>query len=165
LGGRDVTVTAYCCTAPIESDRITVPITATVGPGIEFPSGTITNVITSNVDVADDAIDIRYTQSATASGGTFNGYVFDFNLGGLQRIVAVSLDPLSTFAPGSVGLSFDQDSVFYNAAGLTFTPDSRVAIAVSVAPVPEPGVGAMLLAGGLLMLSLRRRRGRTNASY
>lgn len=39
--GAEVTATAYCCTAPIEADRISVPFTKTVGPGIEFPSGSL----------------------------------------------------------------------------------------------------------------------------
>jgi len=167
LEGADVTVTAYCCTAPIPRDAFTVPATAIVGSGMEFPAGSLVtttrDLITSNVDVSAFTIEIAYTQSATAALAIFNGFGFDFTGAGLTAIIGVALNPASTFAAGSVGLTFDGDSVFYNASGLSFTPSSRVIIDVTLAPVPEPASGGMLAAGLLLMMGLiRRQAGRSD---
>ncbi len=160
LEGAEVTVTGYCCTAPTEANRFTVPATATVGAGVEFPAGSLLTIgrdlITSNVDLAAFSIELVYTASATAAGGSFNGFAFDFTGLGAQRIALASLNPQSSFAPGSVGLFFDADSLFYDAAGLVFVPGSRVLIDIELAPVPLPGAG-VLLGGGLLMLGARRR--------
>jgi hypothetical protein len=165
--GSEVTITAYCCTAPIEADRFTVPSTAIVGPGVEFPAGSLLtisqDIISSNVDVSNTAIDIRYTETAFAANGAFNGFGFDFSGLGSQRIVGVGLNPLSTFAAGSIGLSFDNDSVFYSGAGLSFTPDSRVLINVSVAPVPEPVSALLFLAGGAMVMVRARMRGQRSS--
>lgn len=163
LEGTQVTATAYCCSAPIEQDRFTVPATAEVGDGIEFPAGSIVttsirNIITSNIDVSAFSIELLYTQTANAALGTFNGFAFDFSGLGLMGIAGVSLNPASTFAPGSVGLSFDHNSVFYSGAGLAFTPDSRVLIDVELAPVPEPSPYAMAGAGLAVLAGLLRRR-------
>jgi hypothetical protein len=151
LEGAQVTVTGYCCSGPIEADRFTVPATASVGPGVEFPAGSIVTttreLIESNIDVSAFAIDLQYTDSSTAAVAAFNGYSFDFSELGANRITGVALDALSTFAPGSVGLTFDADSVFYNGSGLTFTPASRVLIDVTLAPIPEPTTVVLLLAG------------------
>ena len=156
-----MTVTAYCCSAPIESDRFTEPAAATVGAGVEFPSGSIVTIgydlIESSIDVSAFAIDLRYAETSTAANAPFNGYGFDFSGLGAQRIAAVVLNPLSTFAPGSVGLTFDADSVFYSASGLSFTPDSRILIDVTLAPVPEAGT-ALMFAAGIALLGLRLRR-------
>ena len=163
LEGTEVTVTAYCCSGPVEADRFTEPATATVGPGIEFPSGSITTttrqLIPSNIDVSAAAIDLQYTDSNTATVAPFNGYAFDFSGLGTQRIAAVMLDPLSTFPAGSVGLTFDADSVFYNGSGLAFTPTSRVLINVVLAPVPEPSAALLMFAAGLVFACRWRRRG------
>jgi hypothetical protein len=155
--GWQVTATGYCCTGPVEGDRFTIPLTRTVGAGLEFASGSIETttrrLIESNIDVGTSTIDIGYTQTAIAAGGLFNGYAFDFAGAGLPRIVGASLDPLSTYPAASIGLSFDRDSVFYNAAGLHITAGSRVLIDVSFASaVPEPPAW-LLTAAGLMWLA------------
>jgi hypothetical protein len=163
LDGTQVTVTAYCCTAPIPSNAFTVPESAIVGPGIEFPSGSLTttsrDIITSNVDVSSFGIDIRYTTTDTAASGTFNGFGFDFSGQDAYSITGVSLNPLSTFAAASVGLSFDRDSVYYSGAGLPFTSSSRVLIDIVLSPVPEPASGALFAAGLGFLIALIRQRG------
>lgn len=161
LEGVEVTVAAYCCSGPVEADRFTIPATAVVGPGVEFPSGSIVSttrvLIGSNIDVSAFAIDLQYTETMTAAVAAFNGYGFDFSGLGSNRIAGVSLNPLSTFAAGSVGLAFDADSVYYNGSGLSFTPSSRVLIDVVLSPVPEPAAALMLLSG-LVLVSRRIKR-------
>ena len=163
--GAQVTTTAYCCTAPVESDRITVPLTKVVGTGIEFTSGSIQtirgfSIIGSNIDIGSSTIDLDYIVSSPSANGSFNGYVFDFSGPNLPVIAGVSLNPLSTFAASSIGLSFDGDTIRYSGAGLNFSPTSRVLIDVIFASaVPEPETYAMLLAGlGLLGFMARRRK-------
>lgn len=159
--GAKVTRTIYCCSAPIESDRISVPLTKTVDSGTEFPAGSIQgpSLISNIVDIGTFTIDYDYTSNQTAGTGAFNGDVLDFFGTNLPEIVGVSLNPLSTFATSSIGLSFDADTVRINAAGLSFTPDSRILVDVVFAPVPEPEIYAMLLAGlGLMGFMARRRK-------
>jgi hypothetical protein len=165
LEGASVTVTAYCCSGPFAADRFTVPATAIVGPDIEFPSGSLVtttrDLIRSNIDVSAFAIDLQYTDTSAAAVAPFNGYGFDFTGLGDNRIVGVALNPLSSFTAGSVGLTFDADSVFYNGSGLNFTPTSRVLIDITLAPVPEPSTTLMLLAGFLLFAWRFGMRGRS----
>lgn len=163
LDGTRVTITGYCCTAPIPSNAFTHPKSATVGPGVEFPSGSLTtttlSIITSDVDVGSSAIDIRYTTTAVAAAGAFNGFVFDFEDLTSHAISGVRLNSLSTFAPADVGLSFDRDSVYYSGAGLSFAPTSRVLIDIDLSPVPEPSSGGLYIAGfSLLAARILRAR-------
>lgn len=163
LEGSEVTITGYCCLLPAEPFRFTVPATATVGAGVEFPTGSLTalgayDLIDSDVDVSAFTIDLVYRESAQAAGGGFNGFGFDFaGLAG-QRIAGVVLNPASSFGADAVGLSFDRDSVFYDGSGLVFGPGTRVLIDVALAPVPEPAP-ALSLAAGLALLGAWRRRG------
>lgn len=163
--GAQVTTTAYCCTAPMEADRISIPLTKVVGTGVEFTSGSIQtirgfSIIGSNIDIGSSTIDLDYVVSSLSANGSFNGYVFDFSGPNLPVIAGVSLNPLSTFAASSIGLSFDSDTIRYNGAGLDISPTSRVLIDVVFAPaVPEPGTYAMLLAGlGLLGFMAQHRK-------
>jgi hypothetical protein len=162
--GAQVMATVYCCTAPIEADRISVPLTKTVGPGIEFPSGSLQqitgrHIIGANIDIGSTTIDAIYTENQQAASGSFNGGVLQFSGPNLRDIVGVSLDPLSTFTPSQIKLSFDAHSITSSAAGLHFLPGSRILLDVVFAPVPEPETYAMLLAGlGLVGFIARRRK-------
>ncbi len=157
LTGSQITGAAYCCTSTNESDRVTNQQTATVGPQIEFPSGSFVSnssqldTILADIDVRASALQISYTAAATALPGGFNGYVFTFV--GAPTITGVSADPSSTYSPV---LSFNENTIFVNESGLELSPSSFVLINVSA--VPEPTAFGMLIAG-LGLVGMGRLRG------
>ena len=144
LEGTQVSVTAYCCTAPIESNQLTKTVSATVGGGTEFAAGSLPNlnpfqpIITSDIDVSGTQIDLTYTVTAVSGIGTFNGLVFDFAGLGAERISGATLNPLSSFLPASVQLGFDTDTVRVSLPGLSFVPGTQV----SHRRCAGPGAGA-----------------------
>jgi hypothetical protein len=161
LTGSSVTGAIYCCEAPTEEYRATNLVTATIGPGVEFPDGAFTSLIpglepvAATVDFGPNTVDLHYLASAPAAGGTFDGYVFTFS--GAPTITSVTLDPASTLTPAS--FSFTGNSILINNADLALTPQSRVLLNVAV--VPEPAAVAMMLAGlGVLAVLGQRRRQR-----
>ena len=98
-----------------------------------------------------------HLETQQGNGINWGGYVLDFSGPNLPTIVGATLDPRSTFAPDSVGLSFDADTVRINGSGLFFGTASHILVDVTL--VPEPETYAMLLAGlGLLGFIARRRR-------
>lgn len=162
LTGSTVSLAAYCCTGPTEADRVTNLVSATVGPGIEFPEGSLSSEdptfepIPVVIDVGASTIDIAYAAAGVAAPGGFNGFAFSFT--GAPAIAGVSLDPASTIAPV---VSFEGNTIFVNEAGLTLTPTSRALI--NVTPVPEPEIYAMMLGGLGLVSALASRRRRKPA--
>jgi hypothetical protein len=161
LIGSEVTGAGYCCTSPNESDRFTNLLTATVGPGIEFPSGSLVSNINqldsvpANIDFGATTLEISYTAAASALPGGFNGFVFSFV--GAPAITGVSADPTSTYSPV---LSFNANTIFVNEAGLELAPASHVLINISA--VPEPAAYGLLL-GGLGLVGLARWRRQQNS--
>lgn len=153
LLGSQVTLTVD---SPTIGNAISVPVTETVGPGTTFPSGSIVgiDVIGVNIDVGATTIDIDYDEAATASTGTFNGYVFDFS--GAPVITSVSLDPSSKFNSSQVGLGFGPDQVTVNVEGLSFTPSTSILLDLTLAPstgTPEPSTWLLFVIGiGLIGL-------------
>ena len=168
LIGSQVTVTGYCCVAPTEPFRQTVPLTKIVGPAIEFPAGSIMTtggqqIISSNVDVGANFIDISYLVHALSSPGGFNGLVFDFVGDSLPAIIGVSLDPLTSFAASDIDLSFDVNSIFFSAPGVLVTVGSRVLIDIAFdqggpTPMPVPATYLLLLGGLAVMAAVGRLR-------
>jgi hypothetical protein len=158
LTGSTVNLAGYCCTAPTEDDRVTAQLTAVVGAGVEFPEGSLTSLdplldpVPVVIDVGSATIDIDYLAGGVTPPGGFNGYVFSFT--GAPAILSVSLDPASTYTPL---VTIEGDSIFVNDACLTLSATSRALI--SVTPVPEPDIYAMMMGGlGLVSLLARRRR-------
>jgi hypothetical protein len=168
LVGSQVTLTSDF---PTLGTAFTVPITATAGAGIEFPSGSIVPlagffVVPVNIDVGMTSIDFQYTGSGTAFTVPFDGYVFDFASG--PTITGVSLDPLSTFTSSQVVLGFGPNQVTVNVEGLSVSPSSRILVDVSLpaSAVPEPQSYALILAGlGIIVMCAKPRvchKGRFN---
>jgi hypothetical protein len=77
--------------------------TETVGPGLEYPAGSLTAlpgfaVIPVNIDLGANSISGKYTTNQVALTAAFNGYVFDFATGS-PTITGATVDPSTTFAP------------------------------------------------------------------
>ena len=163
LTGSNVSAGVYCCTGPVPSDLFTNIATATVGAGVEFPLGSLTSTtsgifqIPVNIDVTSNQILATYTAADTAFGGAFNGYVFTFQ--GAPTITGVSLNSaLTSLNLQSVTLGFTGNSVLVSGAGLSFAQGDKVALDVSLAPVPEPGAIALASAGLLMLFGSKLRR-------
>ncbi len=152
LTGSQVTLTLA---DPTLSSPITNPLTATVGPGVEFPTGSVVSnsptftAYNPNIDISADSILLSYTINGSFNGASFNGFIFDF--AGAPAITGVSLDPLSTLASSAVGLGFTGDQITVNLQGDNVTPSTSILLDVDVAPAatPEPR-SFVLLATGLL---------------
>jgi hypothetical protein len=162
LFGSQVTAVGYF---PTLQQPFTFPATATVGSGVEFPSGSILSTgeipITSfDADIGASSITVQYLLNQQAAVGTFNGLVFNFGTSS-PVITGASLDPSSNITP--VGLSFGPHDVEYNGSGLTLTPTSHFTIdlRLDAAPVPEPSTLWLAAASvpfvGLMVLRRRRR--------
>jgi hypothetical protein len=156
-----VTGAIYCCEAPNEANRATNLVTATIGPGVEFPNGVFMSTtpglspVPSTIDIGATTLDLRYLATAPAQPGAFDGFVFTFQ--GAPSILSVTTDPASTLTPASI--SFGPDTIVINNAGLALTPESRLLLNVST--VPEPGHFGLLLAGlGALTMFVRGRKRR-----
>jgi hypothetical protein len=142
-----VTGAIYCCEAPNEANRATNLVTATIGPGVEFPNGVFTSInpalspVPATIDIGGSTLDLHYLATAPAAPGAFDGYVFTFQ--GSPAIASVTTDPASTLTPASI--TFGPDTIVINNAGLALTPESRLLLNVST--VPEPEKMGLLLAG------------------
>ncbi|HTU45270.1 MAG TPA: PEP-CTERM sorting domain-containing protein [Bryobacteraceae bacterium] len=164
LYGTQVTLTVDY---PTLGNIISNAVTKTVGSGIEFPSGTLTDTLTGtyfigeNIDIGKSTIDIAAIQNATALSGAFNGYVFNFTG---ATIVSASLDPASTFTSSQVPITFGPNYVAENEEGLTLTTSSNILIDLNFTTMststPEPQSWLLMLGGSALLLGfiLARRR-------
>lgn len=153
LTGSQVTLTGDY---PTLGTPFTNSVTATVGSGVEFPSGSLETIVGGiavigvNIDVGASTIDLSYTASAQALGGAFNGYVFDFS--GVT-ITGASLDPSSSYTPSQFIVGFTPSEVTVNVEGVFLTAGSNVLIDITAvdnsmsSPTPELPTYALALAG------------------
>jgi hypothetical protein len=158
LTGSEVTVGAYCCSAPVAADLVSNTLTRVVGTDVEFPEGSFTataggQAFPVDIDVSGSTITLTYSAGGVAESGGYNGFVFDFD--GAPTITGASLD--SSGSNYSPIVTFDATHVFINEAGLTLAPGSSVLVNISA--VPEPQAYALMVGGlGLLGVMARRRR-------
>jgi hypothetical protein len=141
LFGSQSTAAVYCCSAPIEAQRISTTATAVVGNAVEFPLGSLASngtfgggVIPLSIDVGENSLALNYTSTAFAASGAFNGYKFSF--AGAPVITGLTLNPLSNITPTS--FSFTPDSILINVANLAVTASSRLLFDVATIPLTDP---------------------------
>ncbi len=164
LTGSQVTATLDY---PSVGTAASTPVTAVVGPGVEFPSGSISllpslggfSVIGTNIDVGASTVTFTFTQTATATIAKFNGYVFNFG-STAPSITGATLDPSSSYTSSQVGVGISgSDEVWVNLEGDTLTKGSTILIDLSLAPSPEPSVTLLSLFGaGLIGVAMLKRR-------
>lgn len=165
LNGSTVTSAIYCCTAPIESDRITNFRTVLVADNIEFPANSLVFLDGStsdevNIDIGVSTIDFDVLTTARTDPGTFNGYIFTFT--GAPEIIGVSVNPVSV-NPGSnfgtLSLSFTTNALLVSFPDLPNNPETHLLLDVSLTAAPEPS-SLLLIATGVALFSARLRRSR-----
>jgi len=163
LNGSMVTVGVYTTNPGTLTLASNTP-SATVGPTVEFPLGSLTallsfNVIPITINLTGNTIDLHYPSGANATATSFNGYIFDFANLALPGITGVSVDPLSSLAP--VGFSFTANQVRVNVEGLNIPANRDIILDIaSVDAVPEPETYEMMLAGLGLVGFIGRRKTR-----
>jgi hypothetical protein len=166
LDGATVTYAGYCCTAPIPADLVSNTPSATVGPGIEFPLGSVhaigtLNVIPFSLDVSSNMLDGTFFSSGTLINGGFNGGVLTFS--GAPPIIGITVDPTSQFIP--TGLSFTGTSISINGAGKPFIAgtheifDVMTGTGPAPVPVPEPPVWPLIALATAALVIARRHAG------
>ena len=152
--GATVTTTLF---NPDIGDILGGPVVAIVGPGVEYPAGSILGNSLFQIDITNDQIIYRPLQTVTYGSGPFNGFVFDFS--GAPDILGVTLDGSSNFTPA--GSSFTSNSFNLNLSGNAVTADSVAVYDFTLqdrAAVPEPASWALMISGfGLAGAALRRR--------
>jgi hypothetical protein len=167
LTGATVSIGGYCCTSPTAPDLFTNVLTGTVP--VSFPAGSLHSVTTlavipASFDITPDQITETATVAAVATGGGFNGPVYNFS-GLSSPITNVTVDLLSTLIP--VGVTFTGTSIAVNVAGESTSAGDDYILDVTTGGVPvlTPEPSALMLVGvGLAGLIAVRRRGYRNAA-
>jgi hypothetical protein len=116
-----------------------------VGPGVEFPPDPFSE---SSEDFSDTQITLVFTATdSSPSGGFFGDRISDV-LGQVGPFTSFTVNP-STTAVGfdQSRLSFDQDTLFINYAGFSFTTGDQLVFDINAPPVPEPDAYALMLFG------------------
>jgi hypothetical protein len=164
LNGSTVTYTGVVAFADLDApDQVRGPLSAVVGPGIEFglgdqsiPGGAF---VGANYDISASRVEIEFTP-ALGSGvffsAVFNGPVLGFT--GAPDILGVTLDAsFTTLALAAADITFLPNRIWINVEGLAFRPGDRIGLDLTITPIPAalPLLATALGAGG--MLAYRRR--------
>lgn len=139
---------------PTADDVAAGPLSATVGPAVEFPAEAFVPARNFAIDIAEAQL-VYLAGEATSYGvADYNGFRFVFS--GAPDIVAVSLHASSTFAP--VSFSWTANSLSFDLSGLSVSVDDQIVFSVST--VPELPTAGLLVAGigALGTVAARRRR-------
>lgn len=123
------------------------PVSALVGPGVEFGQGAFAPA-QGSLDIGANTLTYSANVGGQYSQAGFNGFRVDF----ARAIANVSF--LGGKAP--TGFSFGGNSVFLNVAGQSYGASDFTSL--SVTAVPEPAMWGLMVAGfGLVGLVARRR--------
>lgn len=162
LYGTQVTLTVDY---PTLGNVISNSVTQTVGPGIEFPSGTLTDTLTGtffigqNIDVGMSTIDIVSIDSGTTLSAALQRLRLRFYRSDDSFSYPGSA---STFTSSQVPITFGADYVTVNLEGLTFRTSSSILVdlTATTTSTPEPH-SCLLISGGLALLRFIRFRRRS----
>lgn len=171
LSGSTVTLQAF---SPTQQTPLTVAASATVGPGIEFPDGSIAKVAPAgsyltgiSVDIGSNYILEQYTQTMYAPGGNyggagnFNGTAYQFGPSS-PLITAITIDPSSTFRLSYDGLLYTyQNQVFIDRTEFHIQKGDFLKLNLTfadAATTPEPSSATLLLFGVVGALAWNRRK-------
>lgn len=152
LTGSQVTGTLFF---PNLSTVFSGPLTAIVGPTVEFPAGTL--AFDGSLDITDSQIIWTATLNENYGAGAFNGFELVFS--GAPTITGVSLDSGTTLTPVSFS-TMGGNVVLLNLEGLTAVAGQKTILDVttsSPSTTPEP-TAIVLLATGLLGITLAAKR-------
>jgi hypothetical protein len=145
LYGVEMTLSAHCCEAPAtEGNLISEVLSRSVDEGVEFPaiegSATTQPVIDADVDISESAITITYRGAILAETGSFNGYLFQ--LGGTAPLIrGAALGSATNTPEGAVDVSFTEQSVSINVAGLSVDDGSRIVVDLDLEMPSVPATG------------------------
>jgi hypothetical protein len=129
-----------------------------VGPGVELvdPTGSVD----ASVDFSDTQIKLSFIDSGVEDSGTFVGVRLRDVLGQIDPFTSLSVNPSSTalgFAQSR--LSLNENNLFLNLAGFSYTEGTQLLLDINAAPIPEPETYALMLAGlAVLGATVRRRK-------
>ncbi|MCW5611128.1 MAG: hypothetical protein KIS83_10670 [Rubrivivax sp.] len=139
---------------PTASDVAAGPISATVGPDVEFPADAFLPGRNFATDIGEAQLVYLPGETTTYGAADYNGFRFVFS--GAPDIVAVTLHAGSTFAP--VSFEWTANSLSFDLSGLSVTASDRLEFTVST--VPELPTAGLLVAGlwALGAIGSRRRR-------
>jgi hypothetical protein len=154
LLGSSVTVVGRY---PNITNAVTVPATATVGPGVEFNHLDLPNGLSVPVvfDIGANVINLGFGYSYSGTNTLFDGDEFTFaSLSGV--ITGVAANPNSSPNYNQIIVGWSGSGITFNFAQMAgFAPGANFRFDVSVSPVPEPA-SLKLTIFGLVALGARR---------
>ena len=149
LDGKDITTATYF------PDKNTiafggVPLVSTVGPGVEIDASPPGFPIAS-IDFSDTTIQIDFSRSLQGTVASFNGWRFYDDSDTISPFTSAIL---TTSLPGWE-ISIDEDNIWLNGSGATYTDGSSLRIDIATVPIPA---AIWLFGTGLLVVSGTARR-------